>query len=205
MAGYVKLQKIWPNGTVHIIGSGPSISKTPLNYLRGKNVITCNNAYQLYPYSQYHAFRDFQWWEWHKQSLLKCYFGLLLTIAKQCEDLPGIIYLKHRSKLAVWPMESDTVAGIDTGGLALWAAVHLGATRIVLHGFDMRVVAGRHHWHEDHPEPTNKEVYERRFMPAYASFPEALKMAGVEVLNATPESGLKVFPIIDVIEGVCYG
>lgn len=76
--------------------------------------------------------------------------------------------------------------------------MHAGAARIVLVGYDMKPAAdGRAHWFGDHPIKTDRAVFSA-MLNNFATLPEPLKRLGVEVINCTPDSALKVFPTDDL-------
>ena len=68
-------------------------------------------------------------------------------------------------------------------------AFHFGAKRIVLLGYDMKFGAdGQAHW------GLEERSAEKGFRSAFVGLASALRKANVEVINATPSSGLDVFP-----------
>jgi hypothetical protein len=82
----------------------------------------------------------------------------------------------------------------NSGALALLVARNVfGATDIELHGFDMR---GTHYFGK-HPEPLRNTTLERfrTFKDQYALIGKHLSKRGVKIVNRTPGSGLRCFPI----------
>jgi hypothetical protein len=73
----------------------------------------------------------------------------------------------------------------------------MGAARIVLLGFDMRIADGRSHCHDDY-ESRDPNLYETDFRPAFEGWNAAAFRAGVEVVNATPGSALTEFAVVDL-------
>lgn len=96
--------------------------------------------------------------------------------------------------------------GNNSGFQAVNLALHwLGwRGRIVLVGFDMRASEGRRHFFGDHPGSLhrNKATTEldRYFGAFIRRFEMAARMlpAGIEIVNATPGSALRCFPIVDL-------
>ena len=84
--------------------------------------------------------------------------------------------------------------GRSSGHTAIALAIALGASVVVLLGYDMRVVDGREHHHAEYTEPRDLEQYERDFVPAFAGWDEAALKVGVQVFNCTPGSALLEFP-----------
>ena len=93
--------------------------------------------------------------------------------------------------------------GDNSGFQALNLAILLGATYIVLVGFDMRHVKGKSHFFGDHPQG----LFQR---PEYESFAKKFDKAaapdGVTIVNATPGSALKCYPMMSLDEAIeSYG
>ena len=80
---------------------------------------------------------------------------------------------------------------------AISYALGLGYTRLILVGADMRVVDGRRHFFGDHPAPLSNRVDYSRFVPQFERA-AALLPAHVSIVNATPGSALRCFPIVDL-------
>ena len=82
-------------------------------------------------------------------------------------------------------------SGGNSGYQAINLAYHLGATRIILLGFDMHHHGGKSHWFGDHPKgfingpPT-------KYIAAFRSIkPEDY---GIEILNCSRVTALDAFP-----------
>lgn len=87
--------------------------------------------------------------------------------------------------------------GKNSGYQAVNLAVHLGASRIVLLGFDMQAARTGDHFFGQHRYPgavnTRAETF-RDFREAFETAVEPLQRLGVEVVNASPGSALTAFP-----------
>jgi hypothetical protein len=92
--------------------------------------------------------------------------------------------------------ETDALRhGSNSGYQAVELAVKLGAKRIVLLGYDMRVEpGGRSHWHDEPRASDFADVAARSMLPHFATLVEPLAKLGVEVVNATPGSALECWP-----------
>jgi len=81
----------------------------------------------------------------------------------------------------------------NSGAQAINLAYLLGATRIILIGYDMQNTGGRAHWFGEHPHTLqtggNYAVYVDRF----ARLASDLAYEGVEVINCTRETALHQF------------
>jgi len=85
----------------------------------------------------------------------------------------------------------------SSGACAVNLATLLGATKIVLLGYDMRRINGQNNWHNDHPvtEENSSDPYES-FLEPWPSIARGADMIGVSIINATPNSNLTLFPIV---------
>jgi hypothetical protein len=91
----------------------------------------------------------------------------------------------------------------NSGFQAINLAVHLGASKIVLVGFDMRLDLGTH-WHGDHEgqlrNPSLENVIRwRRLIDEAAG---ELAELGIEVVNASKVSALTAYPIMSLDEAL---
>ncbi len=87
--------------------------------------------------------------------------------------------------------------GGNGGYQAINLAVHFGAKRIILLGYDMKDgPEGQKHHHAAHPKGMNNPNagnYER-WLECYETLGPDLKRAGVTVINCTENSALDCFP-----------
>lgn len=203
-----KIPKIWPGRTVYILGGGPSLRSIDITRLKGQRVIACNNAYRLAPWIDVCVCMDQDWplERVHRQEL-PMFRGLKISAHKTHRDgrfstfgFRVVCSTKTANGISTDP--AVVHSNHNSGAFAINVAVQLGAERIVLLGFDMRVVESEDNWHADHKprdrnpkKPSNwpYNVFLERF-PAIAA---DLKALGVECINATPGSALDVFPIVD--------
>ena len=117
---------------------------------------------------------------------------------------PGVLSLANYgdgTALRGLCFQRDGVHTGNNGGFqAMNLAVHLGAKRILLLAFDMRRVGNRAQWHDKHKRPTPPDVYANNMIPQFEAAVKDLDMLGVKVINCTPGSALKCFPIMPVEE-----
>lgn len=101
------------------------------------------------------------------------------------------------------PPNNDGITnGRNSGFQALQVAVWLGAKRILLLGFDMKAKDGRVHWHDEHPVATPGNVF-GSMIECFVGIAPELKQRGIEVINCTPDSALRCFPVMPVQEALC--
>jgi hypothetical protein len=190
---------MWAGQTVAILASGESMSKEVADSVRllGVPTIAINTTVELAPWADMLYAADAAWWERHKAAAAQ-FSGAKVT----CSDvsMPGVLRLRNTGKVGFDEDRSCVRTGGNGGYQAIHIAVHAGAARILLFGYDMR--GG--HWHGRHPEPlrnAGESIY-GRWIPQYQVLAPILRARGVEVLNCTPGSALRVWPIVRLEEAM---
>lgn len=213
MARIWKIKPEWEGQVAAILCSGPSMTREVADtvHASGCRTIAVNNqAIDTYgtpalaPWADILYAADATWWQNNADAVAK-FKGRKVTIANQ----NGLIsFGVPTDALAV---EHGGVAGFDervthvrtgtNGGYqALHIAIHLGAKRIILCGFDMHAKNGDH-WFGDHHwrkgRTSRYDLFLRYFNETAREF---LKRA--EVINCTPGSALKCFPFMNIKEAL---
>lgn len=188
--------------TVFILGGGPSLGALAAQdggRLRGRRVIAVNAAAKAFPWAEVLFFTDHGWLE-KNLDLVIDWPGEVVTVNERAKAA-----LPDRIRRVELDGEAPLAAGLrairqgrSSGQTAVALAAAMGAARIVLLGFDMRLVEGRSHFHDDYRE--DPAVYPRSFLPGFAGWRELAQASGVEILNATPGSALTEFPAVDLEE-----
>lgn len=87
--------------------------------------------------------------------------------------------------------------GSNSGFQAVNLAILMGATRIVLVGFNMGSIDGKRHFFGDHPRGLRNTNTYNNFLRAFNRAAKLLP-PHIQILNATPNSALTCFPRIDL-------
>jgi hypothetical protein len=87
--------------------------------------------------------------------------------------------------------------GNNSGYQAINLAYLLGASSIILSGFDMKVTAGKTHFFGNHPyhkqgQGPNNEIMQR-WCRNFVALAQDLKSEGVQVYNCTRDTALTAF------------
>jgi hypothetical protein len=158
--------------TFAVLATGPSMSEAVARGVMLRcNVVAVSDAFRLAPWADALASQDVAWWR-HNPDAME-FAGRKFCGAM---EVPGVERMPGIS------------SGSNSGLLALHVAVKLGATRILLLGFDMRGT----HYFGPHPKPLKNTTPDR-----YTAFQEQFRRfqpRGVEILNCTPGSALKCYP-----------
>lgn len=190
--GYWRVPRLWPGATAVCLGGGPSLEREDVAYCRGRaRIIAVNDAYRLAPWADVLYACDAKWWRWHDG--VPDFAGLKVTL--EAPEFPSLKRLAQGAERGFEPEPTRLATGRNGGYQAIHLAVHFGAARILLLGYDLRLVDGRSHWFGGHPVATKPEVY-ARMRPCFESLVVPLAERGVEVVNCTPGSALACFPMV---------
>jgi hypothetical protein len=184
--------RLWDGETVVCIASGPSLTPEDVEAVRGRaRVIVVNTSYQIAPWADVLYAADAKWWKWHRGA--PTFAGRKYSITKESARWPGVVVLARGASSGLSHDPSRLCLGANGGYQAINLAVLLGASRIVLLGYDMAIgLDGKEHWHADHPNPTRSPY--QTFRAAYPTLVEPLTAAGVEVINCSRRTALNCFP-----------
>ena len=203
--GPVPVPELWPCETVVCIGSGPSLTQADVEACRGRaRVIAIKDVVRLAPWADvlYGAGADAggdTWWRRHGP-------GLTFTGLRYCLDPKASAWA---SVLARGPEQglSDDPGSLATGGhsgyQAINLAVHLGAARIVLLGYDLQATGGQDHFHGPHQHGHSRgNLPFGLFQHHFPSIVAPLEARGVTVVNASRATALTLFPRLTLTEAL---
>ena len=184
----VPLERDWDGETVVCIGSGPSLSRDDVEYLKGKaRVIAISDNYKLADFADILYSCDFKWWNWHEGA--PEFKGLRMSQdVKACEKY-GLHYIEGRAGSVFSTDQSYINHGANSGFQAINVAYLKGAKRIILIGYDMQFSNNKRHWFGDHPDDIHSH-----YVPWLAVFRKAAAQNLVEIINCTKQTALDAFP-----------
>jgi hypothetical protein len=187
---------------VVVAASGPSLTPEVAKAVRGHPAIAVNDAYRLLPFADVLYACDSSWWLAHK--------GAMDFKGERWSSHGVAGRVRHNDKSEVGPrfrlnliegrdgegFSTDPSAihyGSNSGFQAVNMAILWGATRIILVGFDMHGT----HFFGTHPRGLRNTTNFKNFIRAFDRAATRLP-AGVEILNATPGSALRCFPMVSL-------
>lgn len=116
--------------------------------------------------------------------------------------LKGLSLLNRRPE--GWYKKTYCAFNYSTGAAAINLAFLLGASRVILLGYDFKVnEKGEHNWHPNPLDPAQPELYapEGKFLKGFRRIRmEMGNFPHFQVLNAGPDSALEEFPRIRLEE-----
>ena len=201
-------------GTVLILGSGPSLTQSDVDYARRHVALTIaiNDSYLYAPDADVLYFGDGQWFRDHqgcraphtyqgrKFPAFAGRFRMSITSLGHVTD-PDVLLLRQGPQMGLSLDTTKLATGKNSAFAALNLSVHFGATGAILLGVDMkqgkvfRDGAWRqsHHVWGMHPQDAHPpyELCLQRF----ATLVKPLADIGFSVVNCTPGSALTCFPM----------
>jgi hypothetical protein len=169
--------------TFAVLASGPSMSRQLADYVRGKcRVVAVSDAYRLAAWADALVSNDRNWWNVHPDAM----------------KFAGQKFCGGRSHgTQHLPFDPNFGSGVNSGLQGVRVAKLLGATRILLLGFDLSASAGAHFF-GNHPAPL-RNTAPARFRAHISQF---RNWRGPEVINCTPNSALKQFRFMSIEEAL---
>lgn len=158
--------------TYAVLATGPSMSQAVVNSVRSLPTVAVSDAWTLAPHAVALVSSDKAWWDVHPEA--HAFEGRKFCASSV--TVPGVESLPGTS-------------GCNSGLLAVRVALHLGAERVLLLGFDMH----GDHFFGRHPEPL-KNSEPRHFDRFRRQFDGWAVPNGREIINCTPDSKLDTYP-----------
>lgn len=184
-------------GTFALIGGGPSLTASDVDAVRDRaRVIAINDAYRLAPWAFCLYAADRKWWEWHQG--VPGFRGMKYSIeSRDPVTQPDVTVLQNTGPLGLELDPRGLRAGHSSGYQAINLAVHFGARRILLLGYDMAPTAdGVSHWFGEHPDRRPSPYPE--MCAAFETLVEPLRAIGVDVVNCSRRTALTTFPCLSL-------
>lgn len=198
-----EIPELWPGSTVFIIGGGPSLLQHDLSIIHNQRAIGVNHAFSLGPWIDICWFGDKQWLHTNIKKLNQ-FGGLIATCSTEIESRQrkNIKYVGRSKQYGIEFKKRTHVAwNSNSGASAISLAYWLGARRVILLGFDMRIPADpaeNTHWHNEYEkkfERTGKlfNPYPR-FLKGWDFIVKDAAHIGLEIITCCADSALTMIP-----------
>jgi len=223
-----QVPKMWEGGDVWIIGGGSSVPKqfgvpdsvvadvikgsspasvysSYMSALHDKHVIGINVAYLLGDWIDMVFFGDKGFFLKH-QNELAVFPGLKVSCHPRADRYDWIKYTPKDPKHGKGISSNPNMVSWNgnSGAAAISIAVHAGAKRVILLGFDMKLNDKQEqHWHDAYGKIVNKDNKNTkkikslpfgRHLTGFEQIAKDAKRMEVEILNCCPDSAIKEFP-----------
>lgn len=195
------IPKLWPESVIVCVGSGPSLTIADILTAQdaGAKILAINTAYQYVPYALDALLAaDAKWWDWHRDAVALPH---PVKFCLQPTPYPAVTMLQWTTGTGL-DMDPSRVRGGGHGGYAaINLAVHLGAAKIILLGYDLApAVDGADHCHPPHPDGSHLHYAHRRAI--YQTLLEPLSALGVTILNASRRTAVPAIPRVTLDEAL---
>ena len=163
-----------------VLGSGPSMRQELVDYVHGKcQTVAVSDTYRLAPWADAIVSHDAVWWDVHTEAW----------------KLAGRKFSgRPHPAVELLPFDVAYLGGINSGLQGMRAAALMGASKILLLGFDMH----GDHFFGAHPYPLQNTTADR--LAIHIRQFDLWK--GCPVTNCTPGSALKRFPYMALHEAL---
>lgn len=194
----LRAERRWPGATVVLLASGPSLVSEDVDRCRAYPVIAVNDAHRIAPWAPVLYSSDPDWWAYHKcvptfqgerwaAGVAKRYVGTNINVLR----------VTGKEGLELDP--SGLRTGKHSGYAAINLAVHFGASRIVLLGYDCGWDGTRSHFFGHHPTSLpNNQLHYGYFRAVMAKLAPLVKAQGIEIVNCSRRTTLTCFPRMEL-------
>lgn len=201
------VEPLYRGETIFCLASGPSLTAEVCERVRARRTIVVNTSCMLAPWGSVLFFTDSGWYE-PRRDIVKNWPGEVMSMSRTAKrELPNKVKRIQGCGDPMFPPKFPVPGsmpfvqqGRSSGHTAVSLAIGLGASRVVLLGYDMRIIDGREHHHSEYTGPRDLNQYAREFVPAFNGWSAAAQKIGVTVQNATPDSAVTEFPFVSFDE-----
>lgn len=199
------VDQAFPGETIVVVAAGPSLTAEDVAYCQGRaRVVAVKDAITLAPWADvlYGSGADGGGWWKRNGPTLTAFPGRRYTLDQKAAAWATVLRYT-----GTYGLESDPGAvrtGKTSGYAAINVAVHLGASKIILLGFDLQE-GPRHQQHVfgSHPWPTRPwRELGRDCLPLFATLVPDLAALGIELINASRQTALTCFARATIAEAL---
>lgn len=195
----------WAGCTALILASGPSLRefiKTPQQHQPEIRVIAVNSSVFAAPRAHVCFGVDFMWWKTHYRAVRADTDAQPWTTDRSAAERFHLKFVRGANEGGLHPTRVNSNG--NSGAAAINFAVLTGVKRVLLLGFDMKLGPNEErHWHPDHPKPCTQAQPFEDWLYKFDALARDCEKIGVEVINCTPDSALKCFPVAQLKDVLC--
>jgi len=165
-----------------------------VDYCQGKaTVIAVNDAWRLAPWADALIAADAAWWQRYQG--VPDFTGLKIGLQPTAAKWPGVQILRLSGDAGIERDPTRVRTGRNTGAAAINLAVHFGATRILLLGYDMQATTdATSHWFGAHPPGLRRTSPYPLFRQMIGTMVDPLRELGIGLVNCSRETALTCCP-----------
>lgn len=200
------------HSTIYCVGGGISLKAVDFRRLNRSRVIAINKAFLDLPHAEVVYFTDKRFYDWFCHKNLLKHSGRLVSVSAQMND-PRVEQWRLSGRTGIDLTPGRLCGGNNAGYAAINLAMHLGARRIILLGYDMTApdaddesseyMEGDTHYHGRYPVRLRKNVF-TKMLPYFRTLVKPARDLGVGIINAVgePESRIDCFPKVPLEEAL---
>ena len=210
----------WKDKTCFLLGGGPSLKGFDFNLIKDYPTIGVNKSFTKFPttvtYCMDVRFYDMVTCNWNSTKNAKCkelhqqwlaYKGIKLFIKRSAKSkFDSSVYVVNNlsKKVLSLDLQKGIWGGNNSGFGALMLAVGLGAIRIGLLGYDLKVQKKQKgietHWHGGYGLGRSESFQSKldKFRMCFEEFAPTIAQQKISVVNLNPTSALECFPKEDI-------
>lgn len=181
---------------VVVLASGPSLTQEDIDQTKGFTTIAVNQTIFAAPHADYCYAYDDKWWEEYGQRAKDT--GCECVSCSIKSHIFGVERVPKSSK----KFDGTFAIGSSSGAHAICFAMMLGATKIILLGFDCQHTDGKRHHHEDYPKGFGNADRPERWVKEHEPIAEGAEMLGVRIINCTRQTALKCYEQMPLSEAL---
>lgn len=192
----------WAGQTAVILASGPSLRSFDGRLPEGVRTITTNSTIFNYPKADVAFGADFYWWKLNQAAVRKASRAQCWTVDRTAAERYGLSFVRGAETGGLH--ETRVNVNGNSGAACINLAALFGAKRILLLGMDMKHgPKGERHWHPEHPKPCGQQSCFDDWLYKFDALARGCERKGIEVVNCTPGSALRAFPMMSLEEALC--
>jgi hypothetical protein len=170
------------------------LTRSDLFKCEGFPALVVNDAWEWMPWARWIFASDLRWWDarWPE---VKKFSGEKWTRDPVAAKKYGLRYIESKPLNGLSYDPNVIHEGCNSGYMAINLALHFGAKRAILLGYDAKGNSGKTHFFGRHDE---RGIPDR---PDYGDLPamfERMKPKGIEVINCTRDTAITCFKRMDL-------
>jgi len=198
---YASVPRSWEGETAVVLATGPSLCQADVDQVHGRaRVLAIKDAIRLAPQADCWYGCDAKFWRHYGDQIH--FTGPKYSLDPLASKWAGVLRQTGFNGLELDPTGLRT--GKHSGAQAIGLAVHLGAKRIVLLGYDLQDGAKGETHFTKRPYSTSVSPY-AAFLPWYETAVAPLKQLDIQVINASRVSALTTFPRMSLTDALRVG
>lgn len=196
-------------GTAVLFATGPGLTEEVVDAVlearkhKKLYLFGCNDAYQIVPCLDVHYACDANWWRIHytKMEGYPVTYGLWTQEPQMSKSVyPNLRRIAGRGGKGLSTAQDGIIFGNNSGYQLINVALLFGIKRMILCGYNMSVIDKKRHFFGDHPQGLNRSGNYTGFVGNFKTIKP--NDYGIEIVNTTPQSALKMFPVMTLEEAL---